>query len=96
MESEAERNWLDNSDGDFKDFFENLLKQNSCVSDAKEFLEHFNGHNALLTHVVKANENELKTISSNKHTVIHCPISNRLLGNGALDIKTLDEKKTLT
>ena len=91
MESEAERNWLDNSDGDFKDFFENLLKQNSCVRDAKEFLDHFNGHNALLTHVVKANENELKTISSNKHTVIHCPISNRLLGNPTLNIKDLND-----
>ena len=91
MESEAERNWLDNSDGDFKEFFENLLKQNSCVSDAKEFLEHFDGHNALLTHVVKANDEELKIISSNKHTVIHCPISNRLLGNPTLNIKDLNE-----
>ncbi|EDZ61478.1 amidohydrolase [Sulfurimonas gotlandica GD1] len=92
MESEAERNWLDSSDGDFKDFFENLLKQNSAVSDSKEFLEHFNGSNALLTHVVKANEEELKTIASNKHTVIHCPISNRLLGNGALDLNALDKQ----
>jgi cytosine/adenosine deaminase-related metal-dependent hydrolase len=92
MESEAERNWLDKSDGDFKEFFENLLKQNSCVSDSKEFLEHFNGHNALLTHVSNANKDELETISANKHTVIHCPISNRLLGNKTLDIKNLDDK----
>ena len=91
MESEAERNWLDSSDGDFKEFFENLLKQNSSVSDAKEFLEYFDGYNALLTHVVKANEDELKTISSNSHTVIHCPISNRLLGNGAINLTKLDE-----
>lgn len=90
MESEAERNWLDSSEGDFKDFFENLLKQNSAVCDSKEFLEHFNGHNALLTHVVKANDDELKTLSSNAHTVIHCPISNRLLGNGAIDLRKLD------
>ena len=92
MESEAERNWLDSSDGDFKEFFQNLLKQNANVSDSKEFLDHFNGHNALLTHVVKANDDELNTISSNKHTVIHCPISNRLLGNGAIDLKALDDK----
>ena len=92
MESEAERNWLDNSDGDFKEFFENLLKQNSAVSDSKEFLEYFDGHNALLTHAVKANEDELNTLSSNGHTVIHCPISNRLLGNGAIDLSKLDEK----
>ena len=92
MESEAERNWLDNSSGDFKEFFENLLKQKSNVSDAKEFLEHFDGHNALLTHVSNANDEELETISKNKHTVIHCPISNRLLGNKTLNIKNLNDK----
>jgi len=92
MESEAERNWLDSSDGDFKDFFQKLLKQNSAVSDSKEFLEYFDGSNTLLTHVVKANQDELNKISSNKHTVIHCPISNRLLGNGAIDLNTLEEK----
>lgn len=91
MESSAEREWLDKSEGKFKDFFENLLKQNSAVSDSHEFLEHFNGHKTLLTHVVKANESELKTLSSNSHTVIHCPISNRLLGNGALDLTKLQE-----
>ncbi|DAB27720.1 MAG: chlorohydrolase [Sulfurimonas sp. RIFOXYD12_FULL_33_39] len=91
MESNAEREWLDESKGDFKDFFQNLLKQNSAVSDSDEFLENFNRHKTLLTHVVKANENELKTISSNSHTVIHCPISNRLLGNGALDLKKLQK-----
>jgi len=89
MESSAEREWLDKSEGDFKDFFENLLKQSSAVSDPSEFLKHFNGYETLLTHVVKANEEEFKTISSNRHTVIHCPISNRLLGNGALDIQKL-------
>ena len=92
MESEAERNWLDSSEGDLKDFFENLLKQKSAVCDSKEFLEHFNAHNTLLTHVVKANEEELDAIASNKHTVIHCPISNRLLGNGAIDLNKLNAK----
>ncbi|MFA5454748.1 MAG: metal-dependent hydrolase [Sulfurimonas sp.] len=91
MESNAERDWIDKSSGDFKEFFENLLKQNSAISDSSEFLEHFDGHKALLTHVVKANEEELKTLSKNSHTVIHCPISNRLLGNGALDLKKLEE-----
>ncbi|WP_455755664.1 aminofutalosine deaminase family hydrolase [Sulfurimonas sp.] len=91
MESEAERNWLDSSEGDFKDFFKQLLKQDKAVSDSKEFLEHFNGHNALLTHVTNANIDELKVISENKHTVIHCPISNRLLGNPTLNIKELND-----
>ncbi|MGE4396228.1 MAG: metal-dependent hydrolase [Sulfurimonas sp.] len=89
MESSAEREWLDSSEGEFKDFFEKFLKQSSSISDPNEFLQHFNAHETLLTHVVKANDEELKTLSSNRHTVIHCPISNRLLGNGALDLKRL-------
>ncbi|MDD2790094.1 MAG: metal-dependent hydrolase [Sulfurimonas sp.] len=92
MESKAERDWLDKSEGDFKEFFTTLLKQDSCVSDAKEFLAHFNGHNALLTHVVEANDEELETIAEHKHTVIHCPISNRLLGNKTLNIEALNDK----
>jgi cytosine/adenosine deaminase-related metal-dependent hydrolase len=92
LESQAERNWLDDSSGDFKEFFEKLLKQNSNVSSSKEFLQHFKNTNTLLTHVVQANEDELDLISENKHTVIHCPISNRLLGNGAIDLAKLDNK----
>jgi cytosine/adenosine deaminase-related metal-dependent hydrolase len=92
MESQAERDWLDKSDGDFKEFFGTLLKQKQNVSDAKEFLEHFDGHNVLLTHASNANEEELNTISNNNHTVIHCPISNRLLGNKTLNIKALNDK----
>jgi cytosine/adenosine deaminase-related metal-dependent hydrolase len=91
MESKAERDWLDKSDGDFKEFFEKLLKQKSNVSDSKEFLEHFNGVETLLTHVTNATDGELQTISQNKHTVIHCPISNRLLGNPTLNIKELND-----
>jgi cytosine/adenosine deaminase-related metal-dependent hydrolase len=93
MESDAERDWLDSNEGDFKDFFEKLLKQNYSVSDSKEFLEHFNTQQTLLTHAVKANDDELKSISKNKHTIIHCPISNRLLGNGAIDLNALQEKE---
>ena len=91
MESKAERDWLDSNDGDFKEFFTSLLKQNSAVSDSAEFLGHFDEIPTLLTHGVNANESELKTIQANKHTVIHCPISNRLLGNPTLNIKALND-----
>ena len=93
MESKAERDWLDNSDGDFKEFFQNLLKQDKNVSDAKEFLANFDGHNALLTHASNTNEDELNSIALNNHTIIHCPISNRLLGNKTLNIQALNDKK---
>ena len=45
-----------------------------------------------MTHVVQANATELHQLSEDGHTVIHCPISNRLLGNGAIDLEKLDEK----
>jgi cytosine/adenosine deaminase-related metal-dependent hydrolase len=92
MESEAERKWLDSSEGDFKEFFHNFLKQENSVSDAQEFLEHFSGYATLLTHAVQTNEQERETIAREKHTIIHCPISNRLLGNPTLNIQELNEK----
>jgi len=93
MESQAERDWLDGSEGDFKDFFHNLLKQNSKICDAEEFLGYFDGYETLLTHGVQTNENERETIARENHTIIHCPISNRLLGNPTLNIKQLNDKK---
>jgi len=93
MESIAEREWLDEDKGDFKEFFQKLLSQNKSVSSAKEFLSYFEGSNALLTHVTNANKSEIEAIAKNGYTVIHCPISNRLLGNPTLNIKELNENK---
>ena len=92
MESQAERDWLDKSDGDFKKFFHELLKQEKNLSDASEFLEHFEGTPTLLTHAVQASDTELDIMKTSRHTIIHCPISNRLLGNPTLNIKRLNDK----
>jgi cytosine/adenosine deaminase-related metal-dependent hydrolase len=92
MESQAEKDWLQDSDGEFKKFFQDLLKQSNNACDSKEFLQYFDNFPTLLTHVVKADSQHLDTISTNNHTVIHCPISNRLLGNGILNIKELNDK----
>lgn len=92
MESQAEREWLDQSNGDFKEFFQNFLKQEQNISNADEFLEHFKEIPTLFTHGVKLNQKEYKTLHNSQHTLIHCPISNRLLGNGALDIAKLNEE----
>ena len=92
MESQAEREWLDASKGDFEEFFTKLLKQTANVSNAQEFLQHFKDTPALLTHATKTTRQELETIAHDGHTIVHCPISNRLLGNGALDLQALIEK----
>ncbi|HFU74287.1 MAG TPA: metal-dependent hydrolase [Helicobacteraceae bacterium] len=90
LESNAEREWLDNSEGEFKPFFKNLIGQDKAVNSAGEFLNLFDNHPTLMTHVIKANDNELQQLADKGHTVIHCPISNRLLGNGAINLDALD------
>ena len=89
MESPSEREWLDENGGDFKPFFENFLKQHEAANTAEEFLSYFQEVPALFTHVVHPKEKELELIREGGHTIIHCPISNRLLGNGALDLANI-------
>lgn len=93
MESPAERAWLDENRGDFKSFFKEFLNQEYAVNTSKEFLELFKETPALFTHVVHANKSELETLKAGGHTIIHCPISNRLLGNGALNLDDIQSEK---
>ncbi len=90
LESPAEREWLDSNSGVFQPFFQNFLKQTQAANTAKEFLTYFNDVPTLFTHAIQANEDELSTIKAGGHSIIHCPISNRLLGNGVLDLQCLD------
>ena len=89
MESPAEREWLDENGGDFKPFFENFLKQHQAANTAEEFLSYFQEVPTLFTHVVHPKKEELEHIQKGGHTIIHCPISNRLLGNGAIDLANI-------
>lgn len=91
MESPAERDWLDDNSGDFKPFFNDFLKQDYAVNTSKDFLELFKETPTLFTHVIHANDDEYKELKNAGHTIIHCPISNRLLGNGALDLDEIEE-----
>ncbi len=91
MESPAEREWLDENSGDFKPFFNDFLKQDYAVNTSKEFLELFKEIPTLFTHVIHANDDEYKELKNSGHTIIHCPISNRLLGNGALNLDDIEE-----
>ncbi|MDD5051762.1 MAG: metal-dependent hydrolase [Sulfuricurvum sp.] len=92
LESPAERQWLDHNEGDFKPFFTNFLKQTQAANTAKEFLSYFNEVPTLFTHAVQINKDELSVIHEGGHSIIHCPISNRLLGNGALDLEALNQQ----
>ncbi len=85
MESKAERNWLDSADGDFKSFFENFAPNARPVNDGFSYLELFQEQKVLFTHATKATDAEFE-IMNELGSVTHCPVSNRLLGNGKLDI----------
>jgi len=92
MESPAEREWCESNSGEFAPFFKEFLKQEYSVNTADEFLSLFEGYPALMTHVVQASKQQLQKLYDDGHHVIHCPISNRLLGNGALDIDALEHE----
>jgi len=90
MESPAEREWLDTNEGEFKAFFKDFLKQEYAVNTAKDFLALFANVPTLFVHATQINDAELETMKKEKHTLIHCPISNRLLGNGLLDLQKVE------
>lgn len=89
LESKAEADWLELGSGDFQPFFKNLLQQDKPTISINEFLSYFKSTPTLMAHAVHATKQELIEISKAGHTIIHCPISNRLLGNGALNIDQL-------
>lgn len=91
MESPAERAWIDNGEGDFQTFFSAFNPHAKPMCEATEYLQLFKQNKTLFTHAVQANNEELKTIAKQKATLTHCPVSNRLLGVGKLDIGAVEE-----
>ncbi|MCV6607362.1 MAG: metal-dependent hydrolase [Campylobacterales bacterium] len=89
MESPSERKWLDSGTGEFKAFFQKFLNTDTPVTDSKRYLDSFDGVNVLFTHCVNINDEELSKLASLGATVVHCPVSNRLLGVGKLDLEKL-------
>ena len=87
MESRAEREWIDSDSGEFRKFFEEFLGQKRAANRALEFLELFEGLHTLYVHAIWAKEEELQKMKNG--AIIHCPVSNRLLGNGVLDLDRL-------
>ena len=90
LESQAEREWLENSSGDFLEFFKSFANTTQAVTTIDEFLSAFKNIPTLFTHAVQAEKKELTAINQNGHSVIHCPRSNRLLGCGRAPIEYVD------
>ena len=87
MESQAERNWLDNAEGDFADFFAGFAPGARPFCTPLEYLDLFYGCSTLFTHTVQATQNEREIIAKMQGTITHCPRSNRLLGTGLMDLQ---------
>jgi cytosine/adenosine deaminase-related metal-dependent hydrolase len=88
MESPAEKAWLEEGEGPFREFFEKFLQQSRPLQTPEAFLEALE-RPALLTHAVQADDALLEKMAAAGHTVVHCPRSNRLLGCGRLRIEAL-------
>ena len=92
QESVAENDWLNNSSGEFEQFFSDILNQHKSMTNPSDFLYQFKGlENLSFTHCVQANEKELKQIKDLKGAIIHCPNSNRLLNNSSLNLNYLND-----
>jgi cytosine/adenosine deaminase-related metal-dependent hydrolase len=87
MESKAERVWLDKGEGEFKLFFEKHFKNAKPLISPIEFLEKFRNTKTTFIHCVYANEEELQKISEINASIAHCPVSNRLLNVGLLNLE---------
>lgn len=93
LESNEEKEWLENSTGGMLDFFKNFLNQTKSVTKSEEFLNQFKGlKNISFTHCCCADENELQKIDELNGTIIHCPTSNRFLTNNTIEYKNLENR----
>ncbi len=91
LESQAEREWLEDDSGEFLTFFQKFFNSSKSVTKIDEFLESFDEVPTHFVHVVQANREELQYLANKGHSIAHCPRSNRLLGCGRLPIETLIE-----
>ena len=93
LESQAERQWLESSSGDFLTFFQKFFNSSTSVTNIEEFMQSFDEVPTHFTHAVQATQKELDYLASKGHSIAHCPRSNRFLGCGRLPIEQLIDNK---
>ncbi len=89
LESQAEREWLEHGEGEFRAFFKKYFNTQTPVSNIQEFIHAFDTYPAHFVHCTHASKEELNYLASKGHSIAHCPRSNRYLGVGRLAIETL-------
>jgi cytosine/adenosine deaminase-related metal-dependent hydrolase len=93
LESKGERKWLESGSGEFKPFFEKVFKLNAPFCNAKEFLSFFADTRTIFTHCANAADEELDAIGNIGGAIVHCPVSNRLLGCGLLSLEKVKNRE---
>jgi len=89
LESQAERQWLEEGEGELKAFFEKYFNTSIPVTNIQEFMHAFDTYSTHFTHAVQTTDEELAYLADKGHTIAHCPRSNRYLGCGRLRIEEL-------
>jgi cytosine/adenosine deaminase-related metal-dependent hydrolase len=89
LESQAEREWLESSSGEFLNFFQKFFSTSIAVTSIDEFMKSFDNVPTHFTHAVQATKKELTYLAEKGHSIAHCPRSNRLLGCGRLPVEEL-------
>ncbi len=92
MESAAEREWLEKGSGEFAAFFRDFLPTARPMIAPLAYLDLFEGVRTLVTHAVWADETAVSKMAKMGMYLTHCPVSNRLLGSGRLDLERLERK----
>ncbi len=92
MESMAEREWMDGGNGDFKEFLNMFNKNAKPMYSPMEYLELFEGCKTIFVHANCCKQEEYEKISSLNAYISHCLVSNRVLNNPLLNLKTLIQK----
>ena len=92
MESLAEREWMDGGEGDFKEFLNVFNKNAKPMYSPMEYLDLFEGCKTTFVHANCCKEEEYEKISSLDASISHCLVSNRVLNNPLLNLKTLMQK----
>ncbi len=96
MESKAEREWLDKGEGGFKEFLQKFNSYAKPLVSPKEYIKLFDGVKTLFVHACYATDEELRLIEKNGHSIVTCPVSNRLLENTKLDISKVKKYSLAT
>lgn len=85
MESFAEKQWLNSGVGKFKSHLKRFVPSPLPMYSPDSFLSLFDDLHTLFTHCVWVDD--FSKFDKKNHFITHCPISNRLLGKKALNIK---------